>query len=110
MFLQDFFGEVEIVDSAGGSCIVHNDGFTEGGSFSQFGIPVDDGIEDGLFEVLFYFVYYLVAESEAAIVHCHEDAFDFEVGIESALNDFDGIEKFTQSFEGEEFALYGNDY
>ena len=56
-----------------------------------------------------HFVVYLVGESQAAVVHCQQESFDFEQRVEFRLYDFDGVEQFADAFEREVFALHGDD-
>jgi len=52
----------------------------------------------------------LLAEAGPGVVHGQNNAEDGEGGVESALFDsFDQIEDFSDSFEGEVFALDGNE-
>ncbi len=54
MFLQDFLGQVQIVDRTGArSASYMINGFAEAGSLTQFGIAVNDGVEHTFLEMLF---------------------------------------------------------
>lgn len=78
-------------------------------SFGQPNRPRDDGLHDLLSEMLAEIFADLLAESGAGVVHGQKNAEDGEGGIEAALLDsFDQVQNFSDSFEGEIFALNGH--
>ena len=79
------------------------------GRLAEFDIALDDGLEDQFLEVAFDLLENLVGKSESRIIHCEEESFYFECGIEFRLDDFNGVEQFANSFECEVFALNRND-
>ena len=91
IFLEDLFGEVEIIHRALAVCIVENDWLAHTGCFAEAGIAVDDGAEDQFFKMTSYFGYYLITETKTAIIHGHQNSFNDQRSIETALNDLDGI-------------------
>ena len=80
------------------------------GSFGQPNRPRDDGLHDLLSKMFAEILADLLAESGAGVVHGQKNAEDGEGGIEAALLDsFDQVENFSDSFEGEIFALHGDE-
>ena len=78
------------------------------GSFGKADRSRDDGLHDLFSEVRAEIFADLLAESGAGVVHGQKNAEDGEGGVEAALLDsFDQVENFSDSFEGEIFALHG---
>lgn len=106
---DEFLGQLQVVEGSFGVGVVHEYRYAVAGRFAEFYVALYHGVEDQFAEVLFQFFLNLVAQSQAGVVHGEEKSFDFEVGIESRLDEFDGVEQFTDAFEGEIFGLYGYD-
>ena len=93
VFFKDFTCQVKVVDGAGATCVMHNDGLAKAGGFAQSCVTVDDGIEHHVLEMHFHFFDDLLRKTQASVEHGEKDAFDVKVRVETRLHDFDGIEQ-----------------
>ena len=89
---------------------MHNDALPVGRCFCEFSIAVDKGIENHLFEMLTHILHHLAGQTETVIVHCDEQSFDGEFGIEASLHNAHGVQQLAETLEGEVFALDGNNH
>ena len=53
---------------------------------------------------------YLVCQAQAGIVHCQQEAFDFQLRVQPAFYYSYGVQKFGDAFQREIFGLYGNNH
>ena len=68
-------------------------------TLAQFHVALDDSLEYQFLEVALHLVVNLVGESEAAVVHRQQETFYFELRIQLALDDLDGVEQLADSFQ-----------
>ena len=66
-------------------------------TLAQFHVALDDSLEYQFLEVALHLVVNLVGESEAAVVHRQQETFYFELRIQLALDDLDGVEQLADS-------------
>ena len=79
-------------------------------TLAELHVALNDGLEHKFLEVAFHFVVYLIGQSETAVVHCQQEAFDFERWVQLALYNLNCIEQLGYSFKSEVLALHGYDY
>ena len=80
------------------------------GASPKPGVPVNERVEHKLPEVHPHLFDHLIGQAETGVVHGEENALDGQFGVESALHNFDRVEQLAQSFQGEVFALDGDDH
>ena len=51
----------------------------------------------------------MVGQTQTAVVHGQEESLDFQLRVELALDDLDGVEELADALQGKVFALYGDD-
>src|ERR1035438_6215553 len=110
LMVEDLFGEFDVAFRPLGSGVVGQDGFAETGRFGQAYAARDDGPEDFVLEELAQVGGHLAGQVGPVVVHGEEDAFDGEGVLEAFANPVDGVHEFRYSFQGEEFALDGDQY
>src|ERR1039457_3466113 len=108
LMVENLFGESNIAFRPLGSGVIGQDGFAETGRFGQANAAGDDGAEDLVLEELAQVGGHLAGEVGPVVVHGEEDAFDGEGVLEAFANPVDGVHEFRYSFQGEEFALDGD--
>lgn len=109
VLFDDFLCECEVCFRACCVGVVEDGWHAVAWCFAEFDVALDDGFEDEFAEVAFYFFVDLVGQSESAVVHGEQEAFYFEAWVHACFDDFDGVEQFADAFEGEVFALHGDD-
>src|ERR1022692_2287948 len=109
LMVEDLFGEFDIAFRPLGSGVIGQDGLAETGRFGQAYAARDDGPEDLVLEELAQVGGHLAGEG-GPVVGPEEDAFDGEGVLEAFANPVDGVHQFRHSFQGEEFALDGDQY
>lgn len=108
--LQKFPGQGAIAFGPHSGGIVGEDGSAMAGRLRQAHGPGNDALEYLVGKMLLDIGEHLLAEPGARVVHGHEDADDFEIGIEALVLDFlDESQDFRNAFEGVELALDGDD-
>ena len=106
---KDLFCKLDIAFGALGAGVVGKDGFAETGGFGEADAAGDGGLEDLILEEFAEIGGDLAGEVGAVVVHGEENAFNFEGMLEGFADSLDGIDEFGDAFEGEEFALNGDD-
>ena len=61
------------------------------GGFGQLHITLYHGLEHQLLEVTFHIAINLIGQTEARIIHCQEEPFNFKVWVQLRFNNSDGI-------------------
>ena len=64
------------------------------------------GLEDKFLEVAFHLIVYLVGQAQARIVHGEQEALNFQFRVQTALNDFYGVEQLAYSLQCEILTLH----
>ena len=52
----------------------------------------------------------LIGQTQAAVVHGQQETFNLQLLVELTLNNFDGAQQLTDTFQGEVFALHWDDH
>jgi hypothetical protein len=95
-------------DGTCGGGVVLLDGSSVAGSFGESDGTGDDDPE-GVEEMFTDLRFDVSGQIGACIVHGEQYAAQFELWVEIALDEFDGVGEVAESFEGEIFALDGDD-
>ena len=107
--VENLFGEFDIAFGAVGAGVVGEDRLAETGGFGQADAAGNDGFEDLVFEELPQVGGDLAGEVGPVVEHREQNAFDFERMVEGLADAVDGVHEFGDAFEGEEFALDGDE-
>ena len=107
---DDLLGKCQVVLAACALCVVEDGRQTVAWTLAEFDISLDDGFEHQFLEMPFHLVIDLVGQTKAAVVHCQQESLDFQMRIEFALDDFDGVEQLADAFEREILALDGDNH
>ena len=106
---DDFPGQVQVILGPRRVGIVQDDRQTVARTFAELHVSLNHRLEDQLLEVPLHLVVNLVSQTQTTVVHRQEKTFDFQLRVQFALNNLDGVEQFTDTFQGEIFTLHGND-
>lgn len=106
---DDFLCETNVAFGAFGADVISDDGLAEAGGFRQADAARYNGVEDLIAKVVAEVIGHLAGEIGAVVEHGEQNAFDGEIVLKSFTNALDGVDKLRDAFEGEEFALDGND-
>ena len=98
-----------MVLTAGGVCVVKDDGKTVTRTLAQFDVTLDDGLEHQLLEMTFHLVVDLVGQTQTTVVHRQQESLDLQLRIQFALDDLDGVQELADTFECEVLTLYRDD-
>ena len=79
------------------------------GRFGELHVALHHRFEHQFLEVAFHLIVDLVGQSQTAVVHREEEAFDFQFGVESHLDHANRVEQLRDTLEREIFALHGDD-
>ena len=79
------------------------------GRFSEPYIPRDNGLEHLLLEVVLDLFLNLLGELRTQVKHGQDNTKDLDIRIELLLNDIDGLDELSQTFESILLTLDGND-
>src|SRR5690606_10215554 len=85
--------------------IVKNHRLSNAWRLGESCITMNDGAEYHVLEMAAHFTHHLVAESQSAVVHRHQDAFDYQSCVQPALYDLDRVQQLAETLESEELAL-----
>ena len=107
--VEDLFREFDIAFGPAGAGVVGEDGFAETGGFGQADAARDDGLEDLVLEEVAQVGGHLAGQVGPVVEHGEQDALDFERVVEGFADAVDGVHEFGDAFQGEEFALDGDE-
>ncbi len=107
---EEFLGELLVGNGTCSTPVVFEDGQAVAGSLSNPDGSGDDCLVELLGEVVLNFFYNLLREIGPAIIHRHEDAFEYRRRANSCFPDmFDDVDNFGESFEAKPFTLQWDD-
>ena len=106
---HDFFGEFDIGFGTAGLGIIENCGLAMAGSFGEADITGNTGLVEQFSKVSLELTGDPLGEVGAVVIHGEGNAFDEKAGIQGLADSFDGVEEFTDAFEGEVFSLHGDE-
>ena len=78
--------------------IVKNNGQAVTWTFAQFHVALYHRFEHQLLEMSLYLIVDLVGQAQAAVVHREQETLNFQLRIQLALDDFDGVEQLADTF------------
>ena len=107
--VEDLFGEFDVAFCPLGAGVIGEDRFAETGRFGQPDAAGNDGPEDLIFEEFPEVGGHLAGEVGPVVEHGEEDAFDGQGVLEGLADAVDGVHQFRDAFQGEEFALDGDE-
>src|SRR3989338_1092601 len=91
VLLQELTRHVQIIDRTLTGSVMHDNCFAKTRCFSQFRVAVNNGIKNDFLKVHFHFVNNLIGQTQTRIVHGEKNTLNFQILIETTLNDFDGV-------------------
>lgn len=80
------------------------------GCLAELDVALYHGLEDQVAEVVLDLLINLVIELGTAVVHGHQETLDFQLGIESALNNLNRIQQLANTLERKVLTLYGDNH
>ena len=78
--------------------VVENNGQAVTWTFAQFHIALYHRFEHQFLEMSLYLIVDLVGQAQAAVVHREQETLNFQLRIQLALDDFDGVEQLADTF------------
>src|SRR5215475_13713498 len=90
--------------------IIENNRLTETWRFCEANIARNHALEDLGTKETAQICRNLARKSGALVVHCEQDSFNFEAGIERAADAHQGVQQFRDAFERQVFALNRNEH
>lgn len=107
---EEFVGHSSVGCGSETGGVMFENGFSVRGGFADADGAGDKVLVDFLREIFLDFFNYLTGKICPAIVHGHDDAFEFEARVCAGASDFiEDADDFSKSFEAEPFALEGDE-
>ena len=95
---------------SGGVSVIEDHRQTVAGALRELHVALDHGFEDQFLEMTLHLIIDLVGKSQSAVVHSQQEALDFELRVELALDDLNSIEELTDTLQRKVLALHRNDH
>jgi hypothetical protein len=107
---HDLFGKFHVAFGSARLGIVEESRFAMAGGFGETNVAGNRRLVEKLAKEVLELGGYALGKVGAVVIHGEDDAFHEKAGIQGLADALDGVEEFTDAFEGEILGLHGHEY